>query len=58
MEDADALSRLPLALHIIEQLVDCILSSTPINSRSMTQIKEASALDLILISVMMHCQSQ
>ena len=66
MGAADALSRLPLpivpsndeASHIVEQHIDHILSSTPINDTSMTQIKEATALDPILINVMIHCQSQ
>ena len=45
-------------LHIVERHIDYILSSTPINDTSMTQIKEATALDPILISIMIHRQSQ
>ena len=63
MVAADALSRLPLpvmpfnneASHIVEQHIDYILSSSPINDTSMTQIKEVTAPHPILVSVMIHC---
>ena len=66
MGAADALSRLPLlvmpsndeASHIVEQHIDYILSFTPIYDTSMTQMKETNTIDPILISVMIHCQSQ
>ena len=66
MGAADALSGLLLPVapsndkvsHIVEQHIDYILSSTHINDMSMTQIKEATALNPILVNIMIHCHSQ